>query len=55
MLAEAEDIFISRNGKIVTELSNPNQDRVAIAKSLFGILPDSMTLQEAEEEHLNRI
>ena len=54
-LIEHEDIFITRNGKVVAKLSNPHQDRVDIAKSLFGILPADVTLEEAKEERLNRI
>jgi prevent-host-death family protein len=55
MLAETEDIYITRNGKVVAKLTNPYQDRVDIAKSLFGILPNDMTLEEAKEERLNGI
>ena len=55
LLAETEDIYITKNGKIVAKLSNPQQDRADIAKSLFGILPADMTLEEAKEERLNRI
>ena len=33
-----EDIFITKNGKIVAKLTNPHQDRVEVAKSLFGII-----------------
>lgn len=55
MLAETEDIYITRNGKVVAKLTNPYQDRVDIAKSLFGILPNDMTLEEATEERLNGI
>ena len=42
MLAETEDIYITRNGKVV-------------AKSLFGVLSNDMTLEEAREERLNTI
>lgn len=35
MLAEKEDIYITRNGKVVAKLTNPYQDRVDMAKSLF--------------------
>jgi len=45
--AETEDIFITKNGKVVAKLSNPHQDRVTVAKSLFGILPCDTTLEEA--------
>lgn len=55
LLATKEDIFITRNGKVVAKLSNPNQDRVDIAKSLFGILPANMTLEEAKDERLAQI
>ena len=55
MLSATEDIFITRNGKVVAKLSNPHQDRVDIAKSLFGILPNEPTLEQAREERLNSI
>jgi antitoxin (DNA-binding transcriptional repressor) of toxin-antitoxin stability system len=50
-----EDIYITKNGKIVSKLSNPFRDRVAIAKSLFGSVPTEMTLEEAREERLSSI
>jgi len=43
LLSATEDIYITKNGKIVTKLSNPNQDRVEIAKSLFGVIPADVT------------
>jgi antitoxin (DNA-binding transcriptional repressor) of toxin-antitoxin stability system len=55
LLAETEDIYITRNGKVVAKLSNPYQDRVDVAKSLFGVLPTDMTLEEAQEERRNKI
>ena len=55
LLAATEDVYITKNGKVVAKLSNPQQDRADIAKSLFGILPADMTLEEAKEERLNRI
>ncbi len=36
-------------------LSNPNQDRVNLAKSLFGVLPSDVTLEEEKEERLSQI
>lgn len=33
LLAETIDIFITRNGKVVAKLTNPNQDRVNMAES----------------------
>lgn len=55
MLAETEDIYITRNGKVVAKLSNPFQDRVDMAKSLFGILPSDISLEESRKERLNKI
>lgn len=55
LLAATEDIYITRNGKIVAKLSNPYQERVEVAKSLIGILPADITLEEAREERLSKI
>ena len=54
-LSSTEDIYITRNGTVVAKLSNPFQDRVDMAKSLFGILPADVTLEEAREERLGQI
>lgn len=54
-LVEQEDIYISRNGKVIAKLTNPYQNRVDMAKSLFGILPADVMLEEAREERLDRI
>lgn len=55
LLAETEDIYITRNGKVVAKLSNPYQDRVDVAKSLFGAISSDMTLEQTREERLNQI
>ena len=55
LLAETVDIFITRKGKIVAKLTNPNQDRVNRAESLFGILSDGRTLEESKKERLSKI
>lgn len=55
LLSQTEDIYITKNGKVISKLSNPNQDRVADMKSLFGIIPSDITLEEAREERLNKI
>ena len=47
-LAAMEDILITRNGNVIARLSNLNQDRVAIAKSLFGIIPADETLHKQD-------
>lgn len=55
LLLAATEVFITYNGKAIAKLSNPYQDRVAIAKSLFGIIPTNMTLGEVNEERLQQI
>lgn len=55
LLSATEDIYITRNGKVVSKLTNPFQERVDIAKSLFGILPGDITLEQAKEERLGKI
>lgn len=54
-MAASEDIYITRNGKVIAKLTNPYQDRLDIAESLFGSVPNTMTLEEAREESLNTI
>ena len=51
-MASKEEIFITKNGKVIAKLSNPYQDRVALAKSLAGSIPSDITLEEAREERL---
>jgi prevent-host-death family protein len=49
-LASEEDIFITRNGKVVAKLSSPYQDLLETAKNLAGIISADITLEEAREE-----
>ena len=52
-MAATEDIFITQYGKVVAKLTNPFRERIATAESLFGILPQTTTLEEARAERLN--
>ena len=54
-LAATEDVLITQYGKVVAKLSNPFQDRVEVAKSLFGILPQAMSYEEAMEERADEL
>ena len=54
-LVSTEDIFITQSGKTIAKLSSPNEDKVNIAKSLFGVLSSDMTLAESKEERLSRL
>lgn len=53
LLSANEDVYITKNGKVVAKLTNPNQNRVETAKSLFGILPVDASLDDARAERLN--
>lgn len=55
LLAATQDIYITRNGKTIAKLVSPYQDRVDTVDTLFGSVPDTMTLEEAQEERLNSL
>ena len=52
LLAMTEDILITQYGKVVAKLTRPFQDRMEIAESLFGVLPQTSTWEETREERL---
>lgn len=51
-LSETEDIYITQYGKVVSKLTNPYQTKEDIAKSLFGSMPDTLSLEDAKEKRL---
>jgi len=54
-LVAEQDIFIIKNGKNVAKLSGVKQNKVDIAKSLFGIIQnDGTTLNHVKNERLAR-
>lgn len=55
LLAATQDIYITRNGKTIAKLVSPYQDRVDTVDTLFGSVPDTMTLEAAREERLNSL
>ncbi len=52
LLSAQEDIYITKNGKTIAKLTNPNQDRVSTAQSLFGIIPQEADINASKEERL---
>lgn len=54
-MASTEDIYITKNGKMIAKLSDPFSSRVDLTKSLFGIIPSDITVEEAREERLAKI
>jgi len=55
VMAAKQDIYIVEEGKIVARLSSPKQEGAELVESLIGILPDTITLEEAKEERLSAI
>lgn len=55
LLSATEDVYITRNGKVIAKLTNPFQERVDLAKSLFGILPDDASLAQVKEDRAGKL
>lgn len=51
-LAATEDVYITRNGRVVARLTSPYGDLVEAARSLAGVIPADITLDEARAERL---
>ena len=46
-MAAAEDVVISKNGRPIARLTGPEPSRVQRMQALFGILPSTVTVDEA--------
>lgn len=53
-MSQTEDVYITRNGKVVAKLTNPYKTKMDIVDSLVGILPADITSEEAREERLKK-
>ncbi len=49
-LASGEDVYISKNGKLVAKLCTPHKRRVESAKRLFGAIPADFDVEQALAE-----
>jgi antitoxin (DNA-binding transcriptional repressor) of toxin-antitoxin stability system len=50
-----DDVYVTKNGKVVARLSSPIQDKQAILDSLVGITASNpVSLEEAKRERLAR-
>jgi len=54
-LSLTQDIFITKNGKIISKLTNPFQEKIEIAKSLFGSIPNTITLEQAKSDRIEQL
>ena len=50
-----KDGFPKKNAGADSEKQNPDQEREDVARSLFGVLPPDVTLEESREERLKEI
>ncbi len=50
LMSKDEDIYITQYGKVIAKLTNPHRTKREIAESLFGLMPDTMTLEEAKDK-----
>ena len=55
ILAEKEDIYITKNGKIIAKLTSPFQDKLDVVNKLFGSIPREISFEKAMEERLDSI
>ena len=53
-LAESEDVYISKNGRIMCKITTPYSDKLAMVDSLVGILPEGASLDEGKAERLKK-
>lgn len=54
-LANQQDIYITKNGKNIAKLTNPNSDKIALLDSLVGIIPDAnVSLEDIRRERVER-
>lgn len=45
--ASSEDVIIKKNGRPIARLTSPTASRSAEMRSLFGILPQTVTVDDA--------
>ena len=55
LLSATEDIFITKNGRVIAKLSNPFQDRVNLVESITGIIPSDVDADVILKERLENI
>ena len=53
--AATEDIYISKNGKIIAKITTPYKNKLDIVKELYGSIPNTVTLEDAQKERLKNL
>jgi len=52
-LAGREDIYITKNGKMVAKIISARADKERASQALIGLLPAEIDLHQAREERLS--
>jgi len=54
-VAEKKNVYITKNGKLIAKLSDPEEDKMSILDSLVGIIKgNTISLDEIKRERLAR-
>lgn len=53
--SQTEDVFVTKNGKVIAKISNPFQEKTAIVKSLRGCINVDMMEDEIKEERTSKL
>lgn len=53
--SKEEDVFITKNGKIIAKLSNPYKDKINTAKSLRGCIKLDLSEETVKEERTSQL
>ena len=54
LLAEKEDICITKNGRPIAKLVSPYQDKLKLVDELLYSVPSDLNLEDAREERMTR-
>ena len=55
LLSEKEDVYITKNGKVIAKLTSPFKDKLSIVEALRGVVPDTVSLDELKAERASRV
>ncbi len=53
-LSRTTTIFVTKNGKIWSKFSPVNESRISSVESLFGVLPNDASLEDAYKERVKQ-
>lgn len=51
-MVQKEDLLITKNGKAIAQMTNPNKKRVEDVRSLFGMLPSDLDFDALKTERI---